>query len=248
MTPGPAAHGGGGAPSRLSSCVPDADLRRSVRSQAAILRGALLLASLAGALPAALHAQSMKPSRDDNRILSTTTLGGQVVIVLPLAQARIDGRIAADSAQGAWRASATATLAADSVLADVLAERAASVRWVPAKETRRLAKRAGGLLPPADQMGQAVVHAEGLKTIPDPLRASLRALATIAGGRYALIPGLLILGRDSAGVAATYSAAMGDPRSGVVLWHTYARGHGATADAAVHAAFDTMLPPDPNAP
>jgi hypothetical protein len=198
-----------------------------------------------------LRAQDTKPQKamkDDNRVLSTTTLGGQVVIVLPMTQARVAPGIAADASQAPWRGGAATLAAADSVLTEILGQRAAAVRWVMPADTRRMAKRAGGIVPPADQMGQAVMHPQGLNNIPDPLRASLRTMSSLAGGRYALIPAMLILTKDSAGVHAIYSAAMGDPRSGLVLWHTFARGNGTTADAAVHAAFDMLLPPDPNAP
>src|SRR3990172_6374992 len=59
---------------------------------------------------------------------------------------------------------------ADSLLGEVLSERAPEVTWVLPPSLRSTARRATGLLSSPDQMGQAVMRAPNLKEVPDPLR------------------------------------------------------------------------------
>ncbi len=179
--------------------------------------------------------------------LAVAGLAGQGVVVLPLTMVVGDPRVPGTSGP---KARATLMLWADSLLADALAERAPEVTWVLPAVLRNTARRAPGLLPSPDQMGQSVMRSPSLKDLPDPMRNYVRQLLALSGGaRYALIPATLYLspaGGDS--LTVQLAAVLADGRLGRVVWRTLAVGRGETADAAYRAALATMFPPDPSAP
>jgi hypothetical protein len=176
--------------------------------------------------------------------LLTTGLAGQPVAVLPLTMV-----LAEPGVPGASGSSARVTLArwADSLLGEALTAHAPEVSWVLPPALRAAARRAAGLVPSPDQMGQSVMRAPHLREVPDPLRGYLRQLLGLAGGaRYALIPGSLTLA--PAGVAGDslsvrLSAVLADGRLGKVVWRTVAAGTGETADQALRAALATLFVP-----
>ena len=200
------------------------------------------------ALPAVAVGQE-RPTKPQTPAIALATAGlaGQEVAVLPLTMVVGDPRV-----PGTSGAKARATLAvwADSLLGDALAERAPEVTWVLPPELRRTARRAAGLLPAPDRMGQSVMRAPNLKELPDPLRGYMRQLLALTGGaRYAFIPAALYLapaGADS--ISIQLSAVLADGRLGRVVWRTLAAGRGESADAALRAALATLFPPDPAAP
>ena len=204
-------------------------------------RAILLLAGLVAG-PVVAHAQKREPALP----LSTSTLGGQTVSVLPLTMVVADSAVTADTALYApYRDRRTTLLWADSLLGEMLTSRAPEVKWVLPPALRKSARRNAGFIPDPDQMGQAVMRSHGMKQIPDPLRSSLRSVVAIAGGRYALIPAALVFSHDTSGaVRADFALAFGDARTGTVLWHSLATGLGAKPGAALLAALDTILPPD----
>jgi len=179
--------------------------------------------------------------------LAVAGLAGQGVAVLPLTMVVGDPRVPGTAGP---KARATLILWADSLLADVLMERAPEVTWVLPPALRNTARRAPGMLPSPDQMGQSVMRSPGLKDLPDPMRNYVRQLLALSGGaRYALIPASLYLspgGGDS--LVVQLAAVLADGRLGRVVWRTLAVGRGETADAAYRAALATLFPPDPSAP
>jgi len=179
--------------------------------------------------------------------LAVAGLAGQGVAVLPLTM--VVGAPGVPGTSGP-KARAALILWADSLLADILVERAPEVTWVLPPALRNTARRAAGMLPSPDQMGQSVMRSPGLKDLPDPMRNYVRQLLALSGGaRYALIPASLYLspaGGDS--LTVQLSAVLADGRLGRVVWRTVAVGQGETADAAYRAALATMFPPDPTAP
>jgi hypothetical protein len=140
-----------------------------------------------------------------------------------------------------------ALLRADSLIGEAFSARAPEVSWVFPPALRKAARRAPGLVADPDQMGQAVLRSPKLKEVPDPLRADLRNLVALAGGRMALVPAALGLGPAAGGrgVRADLSLALADARSGRVLWRTLASGSGATPDRALAAALAAVLPVTP---
>jgi len=173
--------------------------------------------------------------------LATAGLAGQPVAVLPLTMVVSDPALPG----GRGPAARTALLQwADSVLRDVLSERAPEVSWLFPEELRRIAGRAPGLLPEPDRMGHAVMRNPDFKELPDPLRSQVRQLLALSSGaRYALIPASLVLapaGADS--LSVQLSAVLADGRLGRVMWRTLAVGSGTTADQAYRAALATLLP------
>jgi len=92
-------------------------------------------------------------------------------------------------------------------------------------------------------MGQAMLRAPKLRDIPDPLRASLRNLMAVVGGRVAMVPAALGFSPDTAGrVRAELSLVAADTRSGKIVWRSLALGVGPTPAAALTAALDGILP------
>jgi hypothetical protein len=124
--------------------------------------------------------------------------------------------------------------------------RAPEIQWIAPDELRRMARRAGGLVPEPDKLGQAVMRTWSLSVVPDPLRSNLRKLVSIAGGgRYAFIPASVIFSADTAGVISSdLSVVLADTRTGRVVWRSLARGVGATPAAAITQAIDTIFPVD----
>lgn len=173
--------------------------------------------------------------------LATAGLAGQSVAVLPLTMVVGDPRVPGTTGP---KARAALLVWGDSLLGDVLAERAPEVKWMLPAALRRTAQRAAGMLPSPDQMGQSIMRSARLKDVPDPLRSYLRQLLALSGGaRYALIPAALYLspvGSDS--LSVELAAVLADGRLGRVMWRTLATGKGETADQAYHAALGTILP------
>jgi hypothetical protein len=207
-------------------------------------RSARFLLAVVISVPAALAAQTTNAEveRELKRSgLAREALAGQRVAMLPLTHLVRDSTLA-DS--GLRRARAVVLTWADSLLAETLAERAAEIDWVFPPELRKSARKAAGMIPEPDKMGQSVMRSPGLKTVPDPLRGNLRTLMGLVGGRYALIPASLWFAPDTAGgVKATLAAVLADSRTGQVGWRaSNATGTGATPAAALRAAVASFLP------
>jgi len=184
-----------------------------------------------------------KPPKGQNVALVTTSIAGQPVAVLPLTMVLADRRV-----PGTGSSAARATLAhwADSLLADVLTERATEVNWILPPQLRVAARRSAGMVPNPDQMGHAVMRSPNLKDVPDPLRSYLRQLLGIAGGaRYAFIPASLSIvpaGVNGDSLSMSLSAVLADGRFGKVVWRTLAVGTGEDAESAFQAALATIFP------
>jgi hypothetical protein len=179
--------------------------------------------------------------------LAIAGLAGQGVAVLPLTMVVGDPRVPGTSGP---KARAALIVWADSLLGDMLVERAPEVTWLLPPALRATARRAPGMLPSPDQMGQSVMRSPGIKDLPDPMRNYLRQLLAMSGGaRYALIPASLWLtAAKGDSLTVQLSAVLADGRLGRVVWRTLAVGSGETADAAYRAALGTILPPDPTTP
>jgi hypothetical protein len=132
----------------------------------------------------------------------------------------------------------------DSVLFDGATSRAPEVKWIPPQELRRISKRAGGLMPDPDQMGQSIMRSWGISSVPDPLRSNLRRLLAVAGGsRYAMIPASVMFRSDSAGVLSVdMSILLADVRTGRVVWRSVAKGSGGTPQQVLAKAVVTIFP------
>ena len=205
------------------------------------------LALLAGlVLPACAQAQR-EPEADVPLpavvAFSTQSVTGKTVGVLPLTLVVADPALQSDSAYGEYRDRRSGLRRADSLIAEALLSRGPEVGWVLPPELRKMARRSAGFVPDPDQMGQAVLRAPKLKTIPDPLRSSLRSLLAIADGRLAFVPASLGFSPDSGRqVRADLSLVLADARTGKVLWRSLALGRGKSPDEALNAALAAVLP------
>lgn len=195
------------------------------------------LAALLASSPAAAQ------KRPVTRALATVGIAGQGVAIVPVNLLVIESSVE----PGLFSGDRPATLRrVDSVLADDAAARAPDVNWISANELRRIARRSGGMMGNPDQMGQSVMRAWSMATVPDPLRSNLRKLLAAAGGwRYALIPASITFESDSTGALEVRMAVvLADVRTGRVVWRSLARGSGDTPDEALKSAVATVFPVD----
>jgi hypothetical protein len=200
--------------------------------------------------------------------LPTAGLAGQQVGVLPLTLLAAEDslhweRVLADRRAGLTRA--------DSVIGELLTTRAPEVTWVLPDALRHVARRAPTIAPDPDRMGTAILRAEGLALVPDPLRSQLRTLAALAsgsgggggggGGRYALVPAALVFRRSGgqadgrserdnpiAGAPARPSATaelsivIVDVRTGRIGFRAVAKGDGDDPWTALTRAMKSLTP------
>jgi len=191
--------------------------------------------------------------------LPTAGLAGQQVSVLPLTLVAAEEELHWDTSLADRRAALTR---ADSVIEALLRARAPEVNWLFPDELRRVARRAPGVATNPDQMGTALLRAENLSVIPDPLRSELRTLVALAGGgggRYALVPAALVYRRSGAlakasgdsgaqhaappfRATAELSIAMVDVRLGRIDWRTVARGDGDDPWSSLGRAMKSVTP------
>jgi len=199
----------------------------------------LLAATLVGCAVTHAPASAQDPPQTQTGLFSGA-LAGQSVAALPLTHL-IRDTLVQDPAVLRERPAVLAW--ADSLIGDALLVGAPEVNWVLTPELRRLARRSAGMVPEPERMGQAVMRAPDLTTVPDPLRSSLRTMVAIAGGRHAFIAASLALALDEEGaVRATLTAVVADARLGRVVWRSDGIGSGATVGAAIRAAVASFFP------
>lgn len=200
------------------------------------------------ALLVALHPAPPLAAQKQSIGLLTASLAGQSVAVLPITMVVVQPGLP----EGVVRPDPMARLRwADSLVGAALAERAPEVDWTLPDQLRRVARRNPGLVRDPDHMGQAVMRASSLKTVPDPLRSGLRSLSAVTGGRYVFIPAAVIVSPPpggEAGVRVDIVAVLADTRTAQVVWRTTAPGVGATATEALLAATALMLPVETQSP
>ena len=132
---------------------------------------------------------------------------------------------------------------ADSVIEAMLKARAPEVHWISSTTLRREARRAPGIVSDPGQMGTALLRAPNIINVPDPLRAELRALGAIAGGRFLLIPAALLYTKGTTTPAtAELSIVLVDIRLGEVQWRSLARGDGEDPWSALTSAMKHLTP------
>ncbi len=200
-------------------------------------------AAIAGLAALLVSSPAVAQKRPVTRALATVGIAGQGVAIVPVNLLVIESSVE----PGLFSTDRPATLRrVDSVLADDAAARAPDVNWISANELRRIARRSGGMMGNPDQMGQSVMRAWSMATVPDPLRSNLRKLLAAAGGwRYALIPASITFESDSAGaLEARMAVVLADVRTGRVVWRSLARGSGDTPDEALKSAVATVFPVD----
>ncbi|MGH7644993.1 MAG: hypothetical protein ACREMR_05355, partial [Gemmatimonadales bacterium] len=176
--------------------------------------------------------------------LPTAGLAGQQVLLLPLTLVAAEEALHWD----AIIADRRGTLAkGDSVIASLIPGRAPEVSWVLPAALRRAARRAAGVAADPDQMGTAILRAEDLSLVPDPLRSQLRTLTALAGtGRYALVPAALVFRKSKAAAAGVATAELTvvlvDVRLGKVGVQTIAHGEGDDPWTALTRAVKALTP------
>jgi len=191
-----------------------------------------------------VEAQASQAKLEPVTPLFTAPFAGQEVAVIPLTLILMP-EAAAEAASLTDRA--TALRWADSLLGRALEARGPEVKWVLPEALRRIARRAPGIAPDPDRMGQAILRAPKLKDVPDPLRSSLRSLVALSGGRFALVPAALAFHElPGGGLRAEFAMVLADTRTGKVVWRTLAWGEGNTPVGALGATLATVLPTDLN--
>jgi len=185
-------------------------------------------------------------------------LAGQRVSLVPIPLVAADEALGWDSLLADHRAT---LLRADSVIAALLPARTPEVNWVLPDELRREARRAPGIATDPDQLGTAVLRAEGMREVLDPLRQQLRTLGALGGGRYVVVPAALVFRRtdgqadgrsgttgatarpaDRPTAVAELSIILVDVRLGKIDWRTVARGEGRDPWTALAHAVKALTP------
>lgn len=133
---------------------------------------------------------------------------------------------------------------ADSVLAEFLVERIPEIDWVLPDVLRAGAARAPGILTSPDKMGTAMLRAEGLEQVPDPLRSQMRNLTGVVADRYAMIPAVVafVPGTTPGQGSAEVTLVMVDVRFGTISWRSVAAGEGDGPWDAMWNALKTLTP------
>jgi hypothetical protein len=140
--------------------------------------------------------------------------------------------------------------AADSIIATFLTERVPEVEWILPDALRRAARRAPSMLPNPDHMGTAVLRAEGLERVPDPLISELRNLTAVAGNQWAAIPASLVFlqeqdstGAPVAGIGrAELTLVVVEVRRNQIAFRSVASGTGDDPWSALWNALRTLVP------
>jgi hypothetical protein len=169
-------------------------------------------------------------------------LAGQEVALVPLTLVATDPALQSDTLFNAYRDRRATLTWADSVIGEAFVSRSPEVKWVLPPALRKMARRSPGIVGDPDQMGQAMLRAPKLKDVPEPLRASLRNLMAVVGGRVAMVPAALTFSPDSGRVRASLSLVAADTRAGKIVWRSTALGTGPTPAAALTAALYDILP------
>jgi hypothetical protein len=181
--------------------------------------------------------------------LPTAGIAGQQVSIFPLTLVAAEDSLHWEAQLADRRAS---LLKADSIIGTLIKTRTPEVTWVLPEELRRAARRAPSVATDPDQMGTALLRAENIEVVPDPLRSQLRTLEAIAGGRYALIPAALVYRKTvqpppalmdrRPAATAELSLVLVDVRLGRIGWRTVARGEGDDPWTALTRAVKALTP------
>ncbi|MEO5826332.1 MAG: hypothetical protein ABIR59_10625 [Gemmatimonadales bacterium] len=193
---------------------------------------ALLGAALGCAAPIAVVGQDTKPAA----ALSVVALSGQRVPVLPMTY------LVADAVAGVPAGHADIVAWADSIIGEALEARGPEVQWVLAPALRSTVRRAPTMLPPPDNLGQAVLRSSGIDRVPDPLRIHLRALAALTNSRMIMVPAAARFSNVDGGVQAEVDFVLADARNGSVVWRSRPTAVAATAGDALRLATQYLLP------
>jgi hypothetical protein len=226
-----------------------------------LVRGALLDAARCAVTAGVLACggsqnQAQEPKPQPTAPLPSGGLAGQRVGLFPLTLIAAEDSLRWNALLADRRG---ALGRADSVMAELIAARAPEATWVLPEELRRAARRSPGVIADPDHIGTAILRADGLVDVPDPLRSQLRTLVAMAGGRYALVPAALVYrrtgtdrdgrgrtGTDGEGqgrtAAAELSVVLVDVRLGKVGFRTIARGEGDDPWSALSAAVKALTP------
>jgi hypothetical protein len=208
----------------------------------ALVGGAVLISVAAPACAKAQRERDPAPLPAVSTF-STQAVAGKTVGVLPLTLVAADPALQSDTVYATYRDRRSALQRADSLISDALMSRGPEVNWVLPPELRKMARRSAGFVPDPDQMGQAILRAPKMNTVPDPLRSSLRSLLAIANARLVLVPASVgFLPETEGQIRADLSLVLVDVRTGKVLWRSLAAGRGKSPDEAMHAALAAVLP------
>lgn len=167
-------------------------------------------------------------------------LAGQRVALVPIPLVAADEALGWDAQLADRRAT---LLRADSVIAALLPARTPEINWVLPDELRREARRAPGVATDPDQLGTAVLRAENLRQVFDPLRAQLRTLSALSGGSYVVAPAAVVFRPAGPGQGtAELAIVLIDVRLGSIEWRTVARGDGPDPWTALAHAVKALTP------
>ena len=132
---------------------------------------------------------------------------------------------------------------ASAVLDSVFQRDVRGVTWHDREAIRRVLRRSPNLGPDPTDLPTGFLLAKKVEAIPDPLWASIRALAAVTGARVAVIPVAVRLDGREGAVTATFAIAIVDVRLGELAWRGRVTGvAAATAEQALLLAAAAEVP------
>jgi hypothetical protein len=211
-----------------------------VRPALTRLAGVALLAVVASPL----LAQDKTSQKYQDHVLAAQALAGQTVVVVPITFIGADSALKGDSALMLYWNRVAGLRHFDSLFADYLSAALHETKWYFPPDLRKIYTRSNGYFPDPDYMGQSALRNPGIKKkVPEPLYSNFRALSGVTDARVIIVPASVVFARDSTQLlTATLSAVVIEPRLGEIRFRTIATGHGVSPDAALRAAFATMIP------
>ncbi len=185
-------------------------------------------------------AQPEEPVEPVSLPLPTAVVAGRKIALYPVTLVATESSLGWNDLVGSR---VEARQRADSVIEAYLLERVPEAEWVLPDALRRAAAQAPGMLSDPDKMGTALLRAEGIEKIPDPLRSQLRNLTAIVADRYALIPAALTFTpAEGGGGEAQLTLVLVDVRFGILAWRSVAAGDADSPWEALWEALTTLVP------
>lgn len=194
-----------------------------------------------------LFAQLTKAEqRYQDRVLGVQALSGQTVAIIPITFIGADSSLKGDSALALYWNRVNGLRHFDSLFGDYLSSVLLETKWILPPELRKISVRSSGYFPDPDLMGQGVLRNPNIKKkVPEPLQSKLRAVAGVTNARVMIVPAGVVFNRDSTSMLeAKVSVVLVDPRLGEIRYRTITTGKGVSPDAALRAAFASMVPPE----
>jgi hypothetical protein len=156
-------------------------------------------------------------------------LSGVPILIYPVAVLIVDPSVEPLGDEASVRARS------DSIISAGLMQRTPQVGWVSSQTLRRHAAESDSL-PDLETLDLTQINLRALMTVPQPLLGQMRALSGVNAGRYAFVPGQMVVRKRPNGrYRVELKSIIADVRTGGNGWASDAAGEGATPWEALDA-------------